>query len=158
MDFEFKEMSLEQIKNIIDESDMSRLFLPLKDEPDLKVSDLFDCFRNIEDFHIFSFIYGIELTGYISLLPMSEENALSIGPMFIRQKYQGLGLGKKQVIKVMEWAKNNKIMKLYTKTWGQNSKSRRIFESLEFKVIAEIPSQRINGDSTVKYEYVVLKS
>lgn len=30
MDFEFKEMSLEQIKNIIDESDMSRLFYPLR--------------------------------------------------------------------------------------------------------------------------------
>ena len=50
---------------------MSRLFLPHKDKLNFKVRDLFDCYRNIEDFHVFSLINGIELTGYISV-PMNE--------------------------------------------------------------------------------------
>lgn len=158
MDFYFKEMSLEQIQHVIYEADMSHAFLPQKDEPSFKVYDLFKHFINNIDFHVFAFVEGTEVTGFISVLPAKEEYELSIGPMFISQRYQSLGLGKRQVEEVLEWARNNNVRKLHTKTWGQNSRSRRIFQKLGFAFVAEVPTQRINGDSTVKFVYVILES
>jgi RimJ/RimL family protein N-acetyltransferase len=155
MDFTFKEMTSEQIQHIVDEADKEGRFLPQKEEPNFKVSELFKYFMNNKDFYIFAFMEGTHITGFISILPTNEENTLSIGPMYISQRYQGHGLGKKQVIEVIKWAKDKNIKKLYTKTWGQNFRSRRIFESLGFTFVTEISCARINGDSTVKYEYVI---
>jgi RimJ/RimL family protein N-acetyltransferase len=155
MNFNFEEISLEQVQNTVLEADMNEVFLPSKNEPNFKVNDLFMQFYNNNNFHIFTFVDGIELTGFISILPTKEKHEFSIGPMFIIQRYQGFGLGKKQVIKVIEWAKSNNVRKLYTKTWGHNHRSRSIFQSLGFAFVMEIPNQRINGDSTVKYEFIM---
>jgi RimJ/RimL family protein N-acetyltransferase len=153
MSYILKEVSLEQIANIVDEADWNGAFIADKNEPDFKVLNLLKYFEGKEHFHVFAFTDELAIAGFISLLPTKEEHASSIGPMCIRRQYQRLGLGKKQVVEVMNWAKNNHIKRIYTRTWGQNDRSRKIFEGLGFTSISETPDQRINGDSTVSYAY-----
>jgi RimJ/RimL family protein N-acetyltransferase len=153
MNFILKEMCLEQIQHIVNEADENNAFLAHKNEPDFKVMDFLKHFEKEKDFHIFALIDGISLAGFISVLPTNEEHVLSIGPMYICQKYQGMGLGKKQVAEVVKWAKSKQFKRLYTKTWGQNFRSIQIFESLGFIFVTQSRYQRVNGDSTVKYVY-----
>jgi RimJ/RimL family protein N-acetyltransferase len=151
MAFMLKETSPEELLSIINKADQDSAFLPNRDEPNFKVSDLLMNLMHEKDFHIFAFADEMNIVGFISILPNNEEEALAIGPMYILKEYQGLGLGKKQVVELVEWAKCKQTRKIYTRTWGQNRRSRKIFECLGFILIAENPGQRINGDSTFKY-------
>lgn len=156
MNIIFKEVDINEIRDVINESDEGHYFLPHKEEPDFKASELFGYFiQTFGTVNLFSCLIDNNITGFVSILPSDEVGVMSIGPMFISPKYQGLGLGKLQVEKVMEWAKDKSLKKLYTKTWGQNLRSRHIFESLNFTLQEVVMDQRINGDSSVKYEYFI---
>lgn len=151
MNYIFKEADFNEVIELINEADESNAFLPDINEPDFTVSNFFKSYKGKENFFIFSLIDGEDIAGFISLLPTREGNALAIGPMYIKPGFRGKGLGRIQVEEVINWARCNKIKRLYTKTWGENYSSRRIFESLGFIMIKEIPRRRVNGYSTVKY-------
>ena len=93
-----QETNLEQIMCSANEADANCAFVADKTDPDFKVVGLFKRFEGKEGFHTFALLGESTTMGFISLLPGKEEHATSIGPMYISRKYQGLGLGKLQVI------------------------------------------------------------
>lgn len=152
----FKESTFERIIDLALEADENRAFLPEKDDPDFKVVNFLKGYINRDSFYLYELTDGLSAVGFVSILPTKDENMLAIGPMYISKKHRGLGLGKRLVDEIINWAQSKKVHKLFTKTWGQNAQSRKIFESLGFICAEEKLNQRINGDSTVKYIYDIV--
>ncbi len=146
----FREISTDEALNLIKEADSTNAFLPSVSDPEFSVVR----FLSQEDFPGYR-LFGInndlgQIESFISIKP-DENGTIIIGPMYVAELSRGKGLGKLQVQKLIDWAKNNNISAISTKTWGENKASRKIFEDLGFKLVGEKLKSRINGDSTVKY-------
>lgn len=153
----FKEIGTLDVVHLINEADTKQAFLPSVGDPKFSV----ERFLTQENFPGYK-LFGIqdetgEMVGFISIKP-KDENSIVIGPMYIAENARGRGFGKLQVEKLIDWAKENNIENISTKTWGENRGSRRIFEELGFTLIEEKPNARINGDSTVKYSKNIVKN
>ena len=148
-----KEVRVAQAADLIQMADTEQVFLADADSPNFSVEKFLLSQETLPDFHFFveTSSQG-ERLGFISLLPHKTKGTISIGPMYVRKEYRGRGVGKLLVEQVVAWARENKFKKVFTKTWGQNQGSRKIFESLNFKQTKETLGARVNGDSTVTYE------
>ena len=116
---------------------------------DLK--ELFERYESQNRLELFKSVLDLKTVGFISLFHSDKNNSVSIGPMYINEKFRGKGFGKIQVEKLLKYCEKNKYHIIKTKTWSKNIASRKIFEKLGFQVYEEIPNDRSDGDSTVKY-------
>lgn len=89
--------------------------------------------------------------GFVVILPHQQEGVSSVGPVYVGSGYRGKGLGRRLIEETIRWAKGKEIRRLFTKTWGGNTRSRRLFEGVGFRMVQEEPDTRVNGDSTVEY-------
>jgi len=155
--FRFLESKNEQAYLLFVEADKEKSFIPTVDDPNFEVDHFLDQMEKTPGYVLFvtQNEFGDNL-GFISVFPHHrDEGVYSIGPMYVKKEFRGKSIGKYQVEKVIEWASNERIKKLHTKTWGNNIGSRKIFEDLGFKLTKEKPNDRINGDSTVTYELML---
>ncbi len=146
-----QETSLAAAQEIIREVDQTNAFVVAKDEPDFSTWAFLGEFEREQDFHLFGLIARSEMVGFISVLPHAGQDALDIGPMYVRPRFRGRGWGRAQIAGVVEWAGARGTRRLYLRTWGQNARVRHIVEKLGFRLDREIPNARIDGDSTVYY-------
>lgn len=152
---EFKEISTSEVIGLIQEADSRKAFLPSVGDPEFSV----ERFLTQENFPGYR-LFGIEdenheMVGFISIKP-KDESEIVIGPMYVKEGSRGKGLGKMQVEKLIEWAMEQGLKTISTKTWGGNKGSRRIFEELGFTLVEEKPKARVNGDSTIKYSLEII--
>lgn len=151
-----KEVNVAQAADLVQTANTEQVFLPDADNPDFSVEKFLLSQETFPDFHFFvgETSQGEKL-GFISLLPHKEKGTISIGPMYVGRQHRGQGVGKFLVERVIAWARENKFERVFTKTWGQNQGSRKIFRSLSFKQTKETLRARVNGDSTVTYELLL---
>lgn len=147
---EIKDVSLIKIKDIINFS--SSFFLPTCSDGIFDALKFCQKFEDKKNLKLFCSKINNKTIGYISVILHKETNLLDIGPMFILKEFSGKGYGKKQVEFVINWAKENNFKGIETRTWGKNYGSRKIFESLNFKMTKEIKNDRINNDSSMFYK------
>ncbi len=136
---------------MIQEAKAVRAFLPFKGnrEPFL---DSMGQMEGLADCHFFLFLSDqSEPIGFAVILPHKEERVVSIGPVYVREQFQGQGLGRRLIEGLVEWAKIKGVRALFTQTWGGNTRARRLLENLGFQFLREKPDTRVNGDSTVQY-------
>lgn len=146
---DFKEVTIVEALELIKEADDQKAFLPSVSEPNFSVEEFFNK-NSSPNFLLFGSFLNKKPAGFISVI-LNENNTVDIGPMYISEIFRGKGLGKLQVEKIVNWAKQNKLKGIFTRTWGKNLASRKIFEDLGFKLVEEKLNARINGDSTIKY-------
>jgi L-amino acid N-acyltransferase YncA len=152
--YTLKEVVYSDLTDLVCEAIETQGFLPLKadEQPFLHVMPRI--FEGHPDFHSFVLLEEqSQQAGFIVVLPHQEEHTLSIGPMYISNRYRGKGLGKRLVQELIGWSQVNGVKRLFTQTWGGNVASKRIFEGLGFEYIGEEAKTRVNGDSTVKYYF-----
>lgn len=149
--YTLKEAKYSRLSELIDEARLLKAFLPSKND-ELLFIDRVQKFERCPGYHFFSYLNNdSEIVGFAMILPYKEKDIRSIGPIYVRKSFQGKGLGKKLVQEVVSWAKRQKLKGLFTQTWGENIRSRRVFEQLGFVLQKEIPDKRVNGDSTIHY-------
>ena len=140
-----------ELVDLIQEAKAARAFLPFKGdrEPFL---DSMGQREGFADYHFFLFLKDqSEPVGFAAILPHKEEKAVSIGPLYVREQFQGRGLGRRLIEGMIEWSKIKEIRALFTQTWGDNTRARRLLEDLGFEFLREKSDTRANGDSTVQY-------
>ena len=152
MTYSLQEVTFSDLTGLVQEAIDTKSFLPLKGDEESFLRSLPQLFGGHPDCRFFVLLENqVQEIGFIVVLPHKEERTLSIGPMYIREQCQGMGLGKHLVEGLIRWAKAEGIEWLFTQTWGENTRSRRVFEGLGFQCVGEEPGTRVNGDSTVKY-------
>ncbi len=156
MKYKFKQVTITDHTSILEEADKSGDFVHSRSEPNFKIKDFLLSFEHDPEFLFFitKSSKGRNV-GFISVLPHKQKHTASIGPMYLAKKYREQGIGKKQVQLVIDWAKDNNVSELVTRTWSSNRASEKIFAQLGFEIIKEIPNDRINGDSTLFYSLKV---
>jgi GNAT superfamily N-acetyltransferase len=145
------EVAYSALSDLIQEAKAMSAFVPLKADE----SSFLDSMGRLEGFpesHFFLLVRGdSEAVGFAAMLPHEEEETLSIGPVYVREEYQGQGLGRRLVEEIVSWAEDRGGKWLFTQTWGENVGSRRVLEGLGFEFVEEELNTRVNGDSTVQY-------
>lgn len=150
--YTFKNIDITQAQDLIQEADEGEFFLSSRSDPKFLVMEFLLEKSKKEGFHLFVAVNSENTQlGFISLFPY-KENIFAIGPMYIKKEFQGRGIGKFQVVNLMKWAREKGIRELFTKTWGHNTASRKIFESVGFIIDKEILNDRVDGDSTINYK------
>ncbi len=145
------EVAYSALADLIQEAKAVSAFLPLEDDGS-SFLDGMGQFEGLPESHFFLFLGGdSEAVGFAAILPHEAEGILSIGPVYVREKYQGRGLGRKLVEEIISWAEDRGSKGLFTQTWGENVRSRRVLERLGFEFLKEKLNTRVNGDSTVQY-------
>jgi RimJ/RimL family protein N-acetyltransferase len=145
------EVAYSDLSDLIQEAESLKAFLPSKSN-EFSFLDSMGKFEGSSGSHFFLFVQGdAETVGFATILPYKADEILSIGPIYVKKKYQGQGLGKTLVEEIISWAMNRGLKGLFTQTWGENERSRRVFEKLGFKFLGEKPDARVNGDSTIQY-------
>ncbi len=149
--YEIKESKYTDLFELIDEAKKLNAFVQSKEDKMI----FLDCMKeleNISECYFFLYIKDNSVPiGFAIILPYKDNKILSIGPIYIKEKFQGQGLGKQLVEELIFWAKNNRKIGLFTKTWGENIRSRKIFVELGFSFLKEEKNVRMNGDSTIQY-------
>lgn len=154
--YTFQEPIFADIEELVEEAEVTQAFVPTRGDESPYLLNLFEYFQQKCECRFFLLLDDQRTKlGFLIFLLHLEDNTVSIGPMFIGQKHQGQGLGIRLVKEAVQWAKAQGADKIFMQTWGQNVRSQRVFERLHFQRIQEIPDTRINGDSTVKYEYAI---
>jgi len=153
MAYSLQEVAFTRLAELVDETINTGAFIERRDDADepflraipeiLGADPGFRCFAALED--------GDKPVGYVTVFPHDDSGALDIGPLYVRAQYRGRGLGRRLMERALEYARGNDAQEIYTATWGENIRVQRLFESLGFTRIREIPEARINGDSTVEY-------
>jgi ribosomal protein S18 acetylase RimI-like enzyme len=141
------------LTELVDETISTGAFIERRDDADEPfLRAIPEIFGDEPDFRCFAtFDNGDQPVGYVTIFPNAESDALDIGPLYVRKQCRGRGLGRRLMESALEYAREKGVQKVYTATWGENLRVRRLFESLGFEYIRTIPDARINGDSTVEY-------
>lgn len=142
-------VDMHQLSGLIHESEDA--FLPSASHPEQTTTQLFEIFKDMTGFQPYGYKIAGRLISYIIALGHRDPSIISIGPMYVAERHRGHGLGMKQVEDFVAQAKTNGHAAVYTKTWSENTPSRKIFESLGFENIGIKHSDRANGDSTIEY-------
>ena len=149
--YKLKEVKYTSLIEMIYEAKRNNAFIPLKDDDEIFL-DYMKQLEGTKGCHFFTFHQiDSQTVGFATILPHKDEKILSIGPIYIMKDFQGQGLGRKLVVELISWAKRSGLKGLFTKTWGENIRSRSIFEGLGFKFKKEKLNDRVNGDSSVHY-------
>ena len=148
-----QEVAFSDLAELVDETISTGAFIERRDdanEPFLRVipeifgeDPGFRCFAVLED--------GDKPIGYVTILPREGSGELDIGPLYVRTQDQGHGLGRRLMEAALEYARGKEVQTIHSATWGENIRVQRLFESLGFERIQEIPDARVDGDSTVEY-------
>lgn len=149
--YQLREVAYSDLADLIQEAKSLKAFLPSKSDEGAFLDSL-RRFEGRSGSHFFLFLQGdAEAVGFATILPYKAAKMLSIGPLYVKKKYQGQGLGKTLVAEVISWAMHRGLKGLFTQTWGENERSRRVFEKLGFEFLGAKPNTRVNGDSTIQY-------
>ena len=153
MTYSLQEVAFVDLTELVDETISTGAFIEQRDdadEPFLRAipeifcdEPEFRCIAVLED--------GVKPVGYVTIFPHDDSGALDIGPLYVRLQCRGRGLGRRLMERALEYAGDGGVQKVFTATWGENNRVQRLFESLGFKPIREIPDARIDGDSTIEY-------
>lgn len=146
-------LSMNDLDSIILESEKS--FLPSVNNPQETANTLFSRFSQDPLFAIYGYKIEGDTVSYITALGYQDFNSISIGPMFVSNKVQGKGIGKKQVLDFINLYKTKGTNEFFTKTWSSNQKSIRIFLELGFKEYKRHQNDRVNGDDTIEYIFSI---
>jgi RimJ/RimL family protein N-acetyltransferase len=151
--YTLKETTYPALTPLIKEALETRAFLRLQADPKPFLQMMPRLFAGDPNYHLFALRNDREENiGFIVTLPHADDDTLRIGPIYVAERYRGRGAGRRMVELLIAWAKREGVARLFTKTWGGNAASRRIFAGLGFTCIGEEPHTRVNGDSTVKYQ------
>jgi len=147
----FVELSDSQLDPLIDES--RDAFLGSKTKGTLTARELLRKFIGDRHFRAFGVVLDGKIVSYITILShKGRSDARSIGPMYVSDKVQGLGIGTYQVQELIKYLRRRGVTTVFTKTWSENKRSRAVFESLGFEISSIIEGDRTNGDSTIEHE------
>lgn len=147
---QLQELSTIEAQALIDES--AHAFLPSRRHPDATAADLFDIFRSDAEFKILGYVIHKKVASYIvALSDAAHDGSIAIGPIYVGEAYRVQGLGAAQVSDLLARATELELQRVFTKTWGNNTASRALFERLGFVVESVIDNDRIDGDATVCY-------
>jgi len=142
--------SLSDITDLLEQS--KDAFVPSSTHPAETPREVLEAHQNKIPFQLFGFVSDGAPVSYISALPYGDHtDIVAIGPMYVSQSERGKGLGRMQVEEFIKYATSQEFKGIFTKTWGTNTASQKIFESLGFKVIGTKENDRIDGSSTLNY-------
>jgi GNAT superfamily N-acetyltransferase len=147
-----REVTFSDLAALIREAVRSGAFLPLKGDAEPFLLSMPRLLEGHPDYHLFVLEAneGREV-GFVVTLPHKEAGTVSIGPLYVRERYRGRGWGGQMVACLVAWAGSRGITALFAQTWGKNAASRRILEGLGFRCVGEAADTRVDGDSTIKY-------
>jgi len=149
---EFRLVPLNDIAQIVADSEGD--FLRMKEEADLAMWDLLGQWNAAQSTWAFVSVDDGRIVGYITAtVDPPDEARLELGPMYICPSARGRGLGRLQVRRLIDWASREGFRAIRATTWGRNVPSRRSLEGAGFTRIGETADHRVNGDSTVWYEW-----
>ena len=153
MTYSLQEVVFSNLRELVDETINTGAFIERRDDaggPFLRAIP--EIFGDEPDFRCLAVLAdGDKPVGYVTILPREDSGALDIGPLYVGTQYRGRGLGRRLMEGALDYARGEGVKKIHTATWGENRRVQRLFESLGFERIREIPDTRINGDSTVEY-------
>lgn len=141
----------EQLAPLLNESEHA--FLPTKNNPDETAISLIEKFKQDTHYDALGYIVGAKAVSYIVVLSGRKDNEIAIGPMYVTEDSRGRGLGKQQVADFVQLFTERGYKSIFTKTWLGNVASRHSFEALGFVEADRKDGDRINGDSTISYEF-----
>ena len=153
MTYSLQEVAFVDLAELVDETISTGAFVDRKDDTDEPfLRAIPELFGNEPGFRCLAVLAdGDKPVGYVTILPREDSDALDIGPLYVGTQYRGRGLGRRLMEGALDYARGEGVKKIHTATWGENRRVQRLFESLGFERIREIPDARINGDSTVEY-------
>ncbi|MBP9813087.1 GNAT family N-acetyltransferase [Candidatus Saccharibacteria bacterium] len=144
------ELKLGKLSQLIGKS--LNAFLPSRAHPEETTETLLQKFRFDPNFAL----YGYEIDGqpvsYIVALSHKGKESIAIGPMYVAEALRGRGLGKKQIIDLIELYKLRGCSVFFTKTWSSNQVSTSTFDQLGFRVVGTEENDRVNGDATISFQ------
>jgi ribosomal protein S18 acetylase RimI-like enzyme len=76
------------------------------------------------------------LVGYLSYV-IKNDNRVFLSKIYLKNNFQGLGIGKKMIHRVSEYAKLNKCKAVYLTVNKNNIKGIRAYKGTGFKIIDE---------------------
>ncbi len=111
--------------------------------------------NDLNEKFIWEFIYYNKmLVGYLSYT-IKEDNRVFLSKIYLKTKYQGLGLSKKILDRVKVFAKKNKCKAVYLTVNINNSKGIRAYKSNGFtiikKQIVDIGNNYVMDDYVFEY-------
>ena len=91
------EVAYSALSDLMKEAMAVGAFLPLKGDEDSFLDSMGQS-EGLSGSHFFLFLRrDSEAVGFAALLPHRVEGILSIGPVYVKEKYQGQGLGRRLV-------------------------------------------------------------
>jgi ribosomal protein S18 acetylase RimI-like enzyme len=93
--------------------------------------------------------------GYLSYV-IKNDNRVFLSKIYLKNKSQGLGIGKKMLHRVIEYAKLNKCKAVYLTVNKNNIKGIRAYKGTGFKIISEEVTDI--GDGYVMDDYIFEKN
>jgi RimJ/RimL family protein N-acetyltransferase len=148
---ELQETSLAEIDGLLLEADAE--FVKSREEAGTSIGELLRGWAKQGRAAAFACLVDGRVAGFITARLDEDPQALVIGPMYVRPGFRGRAAGTEQVRLLLEWAVERGVARARTRTWSRNRASRRIFEKLGFAAVEEVPAHRVDGDSTIYYEW-----
>lgn len=147
----FSETNLEDVRSIIEEAESEDVFIRGRDS-DATLLEAVISFSKDSQFKVFKLEDDLnEIVGITSFFPNKHDGQISLGITYIREPYRSKGYGRMIREMIINEARNSGYKKVFTKTWGSNTAMIKMNDKLGFRLIEEVPDDRENGDSTVKF-------
>ncbi len=148
----FGPAALEDVADLVADADAAGAFLAARDDPGFTLAEYLQSREGREGFRLFALRDAAgEPVGFVTDEPARKRGSHDIAVSYVRREDRGRGLGRRLVAEIVERCRREGVATVHTRTWGANAASRRIFESLGFECLREVPDARIDGDSTVFY-------
>ena len=142
------------LKTLIAEAESTKAFLTTKKYKDETITDLILRMIVKEQAETFEFqSKSGKSVGFAVLL--YSDTQLSIGPIYISKESRGKGYSTILLKEIETIAKEKELATIFAKTWGGNKASKHLFTTYGFIQTKEVLDLRVDGDSTVSYEYQI---
>ena len=148
----FQKTTLAKLKSLFTEAEANHAFLASKKAPNKTISSIAQEMIDELEAEIFE-LQNQEGKAVGFAVIFIKDTQLVIGPIYIAMAYQKQGYSKDLLKHIIELAQAQKLDSIFTKTWGANKASRHLFTSYGFTQSKEVLNGRVNGDSTVSYNY-----
>lgn len=135
----FQEADKEQVENLVKKSTFEIYNKPARNTQDLdKIKEKYLLFYVVKK--------NNQIIGTIGLTKHTEKT-LRLRRMYVSKKYRGKGIGKRLLIKAINFSKKNNYKKIVLGTYRKNKDAIRFYENFGFKRYKKINNRiyyRIN--------------